>query len=51
MICILKIVKYIITIQDRNIYFMSIRVILISIQKVLETQVLAYGMLCSTQLR
>ena len=51
MICILKIVKYIITLQDRNIYFMSIRVILISIQKVLETQVLAYGMLCSSKLR
>ena len=47
MIYILEIVKYIITLQDRNIYFMSIKVILIYTQNVLETQVLTYGMLCS----
>ena len=38
---------YIITLQDRSTYYMSIRVILISTQQVLATQVLAYGMLCS----
>ena len=46
MICLLQIVMYIIILQGRN----TIRVILIYIQKVLVTQVLAYGMLCSPKL-
>ena len=42
---------YIITIQDRSTFYMSIRVISISTQKALLTQVLAYGMLYSPKLR
>ena len=45
------IVMYIITLQDRSTYYMSIRVILISTQKALLTQVLAYVMPCSPKLR